>query len=71
MVNIQTNNVMPIIDLVSGSIAGTANVLFGQPLDTVKVKMQTFPHLYSNALVCFKKTLLNDGLRRGKCYSIV
>lgn len=43
--------------------AGIACVLVGQPLDTMKVKMQTFPHLYRNSLVCFKETLLKEGFR--------
>lgn len=53
------------IDLVAGTAGGTANVLVGQPLDTVKVKMQTFPKLYPNTVQCFTKTLQNDGVRRG------
>ncbi len=32
-------------------------MLVGQPLDTIKVKMQTFPHLYSNTVICFRQTL--------------
>ena len=46
------------IDLLAGSAGGTATVLVGQPLDTIKVKMQTFPHLYQNTLICFRQTLL-------------
>lgn len=53
------------IDLIAGSLGGVANVLVGQPLDTIKVKIQTFPNLYQNAVVCFRKTLLTDGIRRG------
>lgn len=53
------------IDLTAGSMAGIANVLVGQPLDTIKVKMQTFPSLYADALSCFKQTLAKDGIRRG------
>lgn len=53
------------IDLTAGSFGGTANVLVGQPLDTVKVKMQTFPHLYRNSFQCFKQTLQKEGIRRG------
>lgn len=37
----------------------------GQPLDTVKVKMQTFPHLYKGMYHCLKQTLRNDGVVRG------
>ncbi len=44
---------------------GTASVYVGQPLDTVKVKMQTFPTMYRNAYHCFKTTLVQEGVRRG------
>lgn len=37
--------------------------ILGQPLDTVKVKMQTFPSLYSNWIKCFNKTFQLDGIR--------
>ena len=37
----------------------------GQPLDTIKVKMQSFPHLYNNAFTCFKQTYAKDGIYRG------
>lgn len=40
-------------------------VYVGQPLDTVKVKMQTFPALYKNMVDCFIHTLKTDGLSRG------
>lgn len=46
-------------------VGGVALVYVGQPLDTVKVKMQTFPLLYTNMIDCFKKTWLQDGLVRG------
>ncbi|XP_015930559.1 mitochondrial ornithine transporter 1 [Parasteatoda tepidariorum] len=51
------------IDLTAGSAGGAACVLVGQPLDTIKVKMQTFPHLYKNSIVCFKQTILNERIR--------
>lgn len=47
------------------SSGGAATVAVGQPLDTVKVKMQTFPQTYPNALKCFISTLKNEGLFRG------
>lgn len=53
------------IDLIAGSLGGTANVLVGQPLDTIKVKMQTFSKLYSSSLQCFMSTLKTDGIVRG------
>lgn len=46
-------------------LAGIATVYVGQPLDTVKVKMQTFPAMYTNMFHCFTKTLRNDGIYKG------
>ena len=37
----------------------------GQPLDTLKVKMQTFPQLYPRLSVCFRQTLKQEGVVRG------
>jgi len=48
--------------LISG---GTASVYVGQPLDTVKVKMQTFPTLHTSGLRCFMTTLRQEGVVRG------
>lgn len=36
-----------------------------QPLDTVKVKMQTFPHIYRGMVNCLLETLRKDGFIRG------
>ena len=44
---------------------GIASVYVGQPLDTVKVKMQTFPTLYKNGLRCFLQTYAQDGIWKG------
>lgn len=44
---------------------GAATVAVGQPLDTVKVKMQTFPETYPNSIKCFMSTLRNEGVFRG------
>jgi len=52
-----------VIDVVSGSLGGVASVYVGQPLDTIKVKLQTFPHLYKNATECGLRTFQTDGLR--------
>ncbi|KAG7305445.1 hypothetical protein JYU34_009514 [Plutella xylostella] len=54
-----------LIDFTAGSLGGVAVVYVGQPLDTVKVKMQTFPHLYKGMYDCLKQTLKNDGIVRG------
>ncbi|XP_012063650.1 PREDICTED: mitochondrial ornithine transporter 1 [Atta cephalotes] len=53
------------IDFVAGSLGGVALVYVGQPLDTVKVKMQTFPSMYKNMVNCFLRTLRTDGIARG------
>lgn len=42
---------------------GTACVLTGQPFDTMKVKMQTFPHLYRGLTDCCLKTYSQVGFR--------
>lgn len=46
-------------------IGGVATVYSAQPLDTVKVKMQTFPELYKGMIDCVVKTWKRDGLVRG------
>ena len=53
------------IDFIGGSLGATASVYVGQPLDTLKVKMQTFPTLYPNLPTCFKQTLAKEGVVRG------
>lgn len=40
-------------------------VYVSQPLDTVKVKMQTFPSLYKNMGTCLVETFKRDGIVRG------
>lgn len=42
---------------------GTACVLSGQPFDTTKVKMQTFPTMYRGFVHCFVSTLRQVGVR--------
>lgn len=41
---------------------GTACVLSGQPFDTAKVKMQTFPTVYRGFIHCFISTFRQVGL---------
>jgi solute carrier family 25 (mitochondrial ornithine transporter) member 2/15 len=53
------------IDFTSGVMGGIANVYVGQPLDTIKVKMQMFPHIYKNAFKCAVETFKKDGIYRG------
>lgn len=51
------------IDFVSGCVSGVACVLTGQPLDTVKIKMQTFSSVYKNSFKCFTDILRTEGMR--------
>ncbi|KAM9320762.1 mitochondrial ornithine transporter 1-like [Gastrophryne carolinensis] len=51
------------IDLTAGAAGGTACVLTGQPFDTAKVKMQTFPNLYKGLIDCGVKTYKQVGFR--------
>lgn len=46
-----------VIDFVAGSLGATTSVYVGQPLDTLKVKMQTFPKLYPSLGICFRFVL--------------
>lgn len=46
-------------------IAGVVQVYVSQPLDTVKVKLQTFPKLYRSMFQCFVQTYSKDGVFRG------
>ncbi|XP_059412851.1 mitochondrial ornithine transporter 1-like isoform X1 [Carassius carassius] len=52
-----------IIDLSAGASGGIACVLSGQPFDTAKVKMQTFPSLYRSFVHCFVSVYKQVGLR--------
>jgi len=47
-------------DLTCGSLAGIAQAYSGQPLDTVKVRIQTNPALYRGAIDCLAKTLRTE-----------
>ncbi|XP_008307481.1 mitochondrial ornithine transporter 1-like [Cynoglossus semilaevis] len=51
-----------IIDFTAGAVGGTACVLSGQPFDTVKVKMQTFPTMYRGFIQCFAENYKQVGL---------
>ncbi|XP_029372580.1 solute carrier family 25 member 15a [Echeneis naucrates] len=55
--------VQAIIDFTAGALGGTACVLSGQPFDTAKVKMQTFPTMYRGFTHCFMSNFRQSGLR--------
>ncbi|ORY41907.1 mitochondrial carrier, partial [Rhizoclosmatium globosum] len=44
-----------------GTLGGIAQVLSGQPFDTVKVRLQTQPDKYNGALDCIRQTLKHEG----------
>lgn len=46
-------------------VGGVALVYVGQPLDTIKVKMQTFPKLYASMIDCMRQTVVKEGFIRG------
>lgn len=52
-----------LIDTLAGMTGGFASVYVGQPLDTVKVKMQLFPSMYKSMVSCLMKTARQKGLR--------
>uniref|UniRef100_A0A182SBE0 Mitochondrial ornithine transporter n=1 Tax=Anopheles maculatus TaxID=74869 RepID=A0A182SBE0_9DIPT len=53
------------IDFTAGCLGGVALVYVSQPMDTVKVKMQTFPGLYKGLVNCTVQTFKRDGIVRG------
>lgn len=50
------------IDFTAGAVGGIACTITGQPFDTIKVKLQTYPHLYNGTLQCTKSILKNEGI---------
>ncbi|KAJ2614030.1 Mitochondrial carrier protein ymc2 [Coemansia sp. RSA 1365] len=48
-------------DCIAGSVGGIAQVLAGQPFDTVKVRLQTQPDIYTGTMDAVRKTVQNDG----------
>ncbi|KAM4663431.1 mitochondrial ornithine transporter 1-like [Discoglossus pictus] len=52
-----------LINLTSGAMGGVACVVSGQPFDTAKVKMQTFPTMYRGFMDCTMRTYHVEGLR--------
>ncbi|EDW00142.1 mitochondrial ornithine transporter 1 [Drosophila grimshawi] len=59
------NFVAGLIDFTAGSLGGAAQVYVSQPLDTVKVKLQTFPEKYKGMFDCFVNTYRKDGVMHG------
>lgn len=55
------SNLMSSNDFISGSLAGIVQVLLGQPLDMMKVRMQTKPLEYKTLIQTGKKILQSEG----------
>lgn len=53
-------------DLIAGTVGGWAQVVVGQPLDTIKVRIQTQPSppIYRNATDCFQQLIRTEGVKR-------
>lgn len=51
-------------DLIAGTVGGWAQVIVGQPLDTIKVRLQTQPSppIYRNATDCFSQLVKQEGV---------
>ncbi|XP_048371055.1 mitochondrial ornithine transporter 1-like [Sphaerodactylus townsendi] len=54
--------VQMLIDFTAGAAGGVACVVSGQPFDTIKVKMQTFPAMYRGFFDCSVKTYQQEGM---------
>lgn len=50
-------------DVIAGTFGGWAQVLVGQPLDTLKVRLQAQPSppIYKNATDCFRQLIKQEG----------
>jgi hypothetical protein len=46
----------------NSSLGATVSVYIGQPLDTIKTKLQTFPNRYKNFIDCAQKIFYKDGI---------
>ncbi|XP_078720975.1 mitochondrial ornithine transporter 1 [Lampetra fluviatilis] len=55
--------IQALIDTSAGTAGGIACVYSGQPFDTAKVKMQTFPKLYNGFVTCLGQTYRTEGIR--------
>ncbi|OLL27094.1 putative mitochondrial carrier [Neolecta irregularis DAH-3] len=63
MSNDQSQSLRAVKDCLAGTAAGIAQVLSGQPFDTVKVRLQTAAHSqYTGTLDCALKLYRSDGL---------
>lgn len=50
-------------ELGAGGLGGLACVVTGQPFDTIKVKLQTYPSQFKGPVQAFTRTITDEGLR--------
>ena len=50
-----------VAELTAGGLGGFACVITGQPFDTIKVKLQTYPSQFKTPMQAFRKTLMQVG----------
>ena len=48
-------------ELAAGGLGGLACVITGQPFDTIKVKLQTYPSQFPSPMQAFRTTLTQEG----------
>ncbi|KAI8097738.1 mitochondrial carrier [Halteromyces radiatus] len=58
----EEKQVSAVADFVSGNFGGMANVLVGQPLDTIKVRLQLDHGRFNGAWDCAVQTVKNEGV---------
>jgi len=51
------------VDVLAGVTGGFASALVGQPLDTVKGRMQLFPYMYGGMISCLSNIVRQQGFR--------
>lgn len=61
---VATTSKEALIDFTAGAFGGVCCGYVGQPLDTIKVKMQTYPDLYRNGWRCAVDIIKNQGFLR-------
>ncbi|ELT92099.1 hypothetical protein CAPTEDRAFT_168388 [Capitella teleta] len=50
-------------NFLAGAVGGAGSASLSHPLDSVKVKMQTFPTMYRGGLHCMQEVVRQDGIR--------
>ena len=49
-------------ELLAGGLGGLACVVTGQPFDTIKVKLQTYPSQFTTPIQAFTRTFRHEGI---------